>query len=154
MASTGPYASHLQCSRQIATPAPHHSVFTRRMLLLHAQPPMSKHWRHCIEWLQECKIKNGKSRLPHCTQCVCAQMGAQKMRTTHKTKTEFLQLITAAEQTGTDIYLVMSKLGERRKHKSKWHVSLFQQIICTWNIVHCRSEKPWTAYTCTVSSSN
>ena len=34
------------CSRQITTPAPHHSVFYRPDALLAAQPTASKHWRH------------------------------------------------------------------------------------------------------------
>ena len=33
-------------SRQIATPAPHHSVFYRPDALPAAQPTASKHWRH------------------------------------------------------------------------------------------------------------
>ena len=33
------------CSRQIATPAPHHSVFYRPDALPAAQPTVSKHWR-------------------------------------------------------------------------------------------------------------
>jgi len=33
-------------------------------------------------------------------------------------------------------YLVMSKLGEWRKHDSKRHVSLLQQVICTRYIIH------------------
>jgi len=32
-------------SRHATTPAPHHSIFTGRMLF-HAQPTVSKHWRH------------------------------------------------------------------------------------------------------------
>ena len=34
------------CSRQITTPAPHHSVFYRPDALPDAQPTASKHWRH------------------------------------------------------------------------------------------------------------
>jgi len=34
------------CSRQIATPAPHHSVFHRPDALPATQPTASKHWRH------------------------------------------------------------------------------------------------------------
>jgi len=34
------------CSRQMTTPAPHHSVFYRPDALLAAQPTASKHWRH------------------------------------------------------------------------------------------------------------
>ena len=34
------------CSRQITTPAPHHSVFYRPDALPAAQPTASKHWRH------------------------------------------------------------------------------------------------------------
>ena len=33
-------------SRQITTPAPHHSVFYRPVALPAAQPTASKHWRH------------------------------------------------------------------------------------------------------------
>ena len=35
-------------SRQITTPAPHHSVFYRPCALPAAQPTASKHWRHDI----------------------------------------------------------------------------------------------------------
>jgi len=35
------------CSRQITTPAPHHSVFYWPDALPAAQPTVSKHWRHC-----------------------------------------------------------------------------------------------------------
>ena len=35
-------------SRQITTPAPHHSVFYRPDALPAAQPTASKHWRHSI----------------------------------------------------------------------------------------------------------
>ena len=34
------------CSRQITTPAPHHSVFYRPDAFPDAQPTASKHWRH------------------------------------------------------------------------------------------------------------
>ena len=34
------------CSRQITTPAPHHSVFYRPDALPAAQPTVSQHWRH------------------------------------------------------------------------------------------------------------
>ena len=34
------------CSRQITTPAPHHSVFYRPVALPVTQPTASKHWRH------------------------------------------------------------------------------------------------------------
>ena len=37
-------------SRQITTPAPHHSVFYRPDALPAAQPAASKHWRHCIKY--------------------------------------------------------------------------------------------------------
>ena len=36
-------------SRQITTPAPHHSVFYRPDALPAAQPKASKHWRHNVE---------------------------------------------------------------------------------------------------------
>ena len=36
------------CSRQITTPAPHHSVFYRPDALPAAQPTVSKHWGHTI----------------------------------------------------------------------------------------------------------
>ena len=36
------------CSRQITTPAPHHSVFYRPDALPAAQPIASKHWRHKV----------------------------------------------------------------------------------------------------------
>jgi len=38
--------SDLPRSRQITTPAPHHSVFCRPDALPAAQPTASKHWRH------------------------------------------------------------------------------------------------------------
>jgi len=53
----------------------------------------------------------------------------------------------------TGTYLVLSLLSEWGKHESKWHMRLFQQIVCTWYIIHCGSEEPRTAYSCTVSSS-
>ena len=37
-------------SRQITTPAPHHSVFYRPDALPAAQPTASKHWRHVSAW--------------------------------------------------------------------------------------------------------
>jgi len=40
------------CSRQITTPASHHSVFYRPDALPAAQPTASKHWRH--KWLKQC----------------------------------------------------------------------------------------------------
>ena len=39
-------------SRQITTPAPHHSVFYRPDALPAAQPTASKHWRHCFKMLK------------------------------------------------------------------------------------------------------
>ena len=39
-------------SRQITTPAPHHSVFYRPDALPAAQPTASKHWRHWIQHSQ------------------------------------------------------------------------------------------------------
>ena len=38
------------CSRQITTPAPHHSVFYRPDALPATQPTASKHWRHQCTW--------------------------------------------------------------------------------------------------------
>ena len=38
------------CSRQITTPAPHHSFFCRPDALPAAQPTASKHWRQCTNW--------------------------------------------------------------------------------------------------------
>ena len=38
-------------SRQITTPAPHHSVFYRPDALPAAQPTVSKHWRHWLHVL-------------------------------------------------------------------------------------------------------
>ena len=37
------------CSRQITTPAPHHSLFYRLDALPAAQPTVSKHWRNIIQ---------------------------------------------------------------------------------------------------------
>ena len=39
------------CSRQITTPATHHSVFYRPDALLAAQPTVSKHWRDNLTYL-------------------------------------------------------------------------------------------------------
>jgi len=39
-------------SRQITTPAPHHSVFNRLDTLPAAQPTVSKHWRQAKLWRQ------------------------------------------------------------------------------------------------------
>ena len=44
--SAGPYCKSAPHSRQITTPAPHHSVFYRPDALPAAQPTVSKHWRH------------------------------------------------------------------------------------------------------------
>ena len=46
------------CSRQITTPAPHHSVFYRPDALPAAQPTVSKHWRHWL--LLSCPITQWK----------------------------------------------------------------------------------------------
>jgi len=43
------------CSRQITTPAPHHSVFYRPDALPAAQPTASKHWRQEIYYWQQIK---------------------------------------------------------------------------------------------------
>jgi len=43
-------------SRQINTPAPHHSVFYRPYALPAAQPTASKHWRHYYFILKICII--------------------------------------------------------------------------------------------------
>jgi len=49
-------------SRQIATPAPHHSVFYRPDALPATQPTASKHWRHSTEgtgcWFIRVKFKH------------------------------------------------------------------------------------------------
>ena len=47
VASAGPYESLHLASRQITTPAPHHSVFYRPDALPAAQPTASK---HCSQW--------------------------------------------------------------------------------------------------------
>ena len=44
------------CSRQITTPAPHHSVFYRLDALPAAQPTASKHWRQPDTILHNCYI--------------------------------------------------------------------------------------------------
>jgi len=41
------------CSRQITTPAPHHSVFYKPDALPAAQPTASKHWRHVTKSVSE-----------------------------------------------------------------------------------------------------
>ena len=43
VASAGTYARSAPCSRQITTPAPHHSVFYRPVALPATQPTVSKH---------------------------------------------------------------------------------------------------------------
>ena len=43
-----PICKSAPCSRQITTPAPHHSVFYRPDALPAAQPTASKHWRPTI----------------------------------------------------------------------------------------------------------
>ena len=50
------------CSRQITTPAPHHSVFYRPDALPAAQPTVSKHWRQIHTYiLKTCKKVNQPS---------------------------------------------------------------------------------------------
>ena len=44
------------CSRQITTPAPHHSVFYRPDALPDAQPTASRHWRH-----NECRAQTSRN---------------------------------------------------------------------------------------------
>ena len=46
------------CSRQITTPAPHHSVFYRPDAFPAAQPTASKHWRQTIPHLATDKWEN------------------------------------------------------------------------------------------------
>ena len=46
------------CSRQITTPAPHHSVFYRPDALPAAQPTASKHWRPTTTTTLEQKTEN------------------------------------------------------------------------------------------------
>ena len=48
------------CSRQITTPAPHHSVFYRPDALPAAQPTASKHWRHA-NMATTCEYQSKKS---------------------------------------------------------------------------------------------
>ena len=57
------------CSRQITTPAPHHSVFYRPDALPATQPTASKHWRHClpVNW-QKNKGKD-KTKHSHTNRC-------------------------------------------------------------------------------------
>jgi len=44
------------CSRQITTPAPHHSVFYRPDALPAAPPTASKHWKQSKHWSQWSKV--------------------------------------------------------------------------------------------------
>jgi len=77
VASAGPYASPPR-SRQITTPAPHHSIFTGVFTdaLPAAQPTASKHWRHStahntpwliqyrvpwLHWQHWCTVKHTSS---------------------------------------------------------------------------------------------
>ena len=51
-------------SRQITTPAPHHSVFYRPDALPAAQPTLSKHWRHIFRpWFRLCSARENKENL-------------------------------------------------------------------------------------------
>ena len=66
------------CSRQITTPAPHHSVFYRPDALPAAQPTVSKHWRQIHTYiLKTCKKVNQPSRqhtdytMPGCSAHIC-----------------------------------------------------------------------------------
>ena len=51
-------------SRQITTPAPHHSVFYRPDAPPAAQPTASKHWRHCISHSTQNKLFRRHSSQP------------------------------------------------------------------------------------------
>jgi len=75
------------CSRQIAMPAPHHSIFYRLDALPAAQPIASKHWRSQLnigmgkfvhKWLLRLKkiktTENVSLFLVHCSFC-CTLMG-------------------------------------------------------------------------------
>ena len=48
-------------SRQITTPAPHHSVFYRSDALLAAQPTASKHWRQPSKHWRQLNKKNKRT---------------------------------------------------------------------------------------------
>ena len=63
VASAGPYAP---CSRQITTPAPHHSVFYRLDAFPAAQPTASKHWRQCTIRQFQCTLGTNQSISPAC----------------------------------------------------------------------------------------
>ena len=56
------------CSRQITTPAPHHSVFYRPDALPATQPTASKHWRHLYQKYSQI-IHMCVLLLQHLTQC-------------------------------------------------------------------------------------
>ena len=64
------------CSRQITTPAPHHSVFYRLDALSAAQPPASKHVKYIF--ICECRYRDSVATspwkstgpLPRCYKCV------------------------------------------------------------------------------------
>jgi len=51
------------CSRQITTPAPHHSVFYRPDALPATQPTASQHWRHIHHHINSHKSNNIESQL-------------------------------------------------------------------------------------------
>ena len=63
VASAGPYAP---CSRQITTPAPHHSVFYRPDAFPAAQPTASKYWRQCTIRQFQCTLGSNQSISPAC----------------------------------------------------------------------------------------
>jgi len=81
-------------SREITTPAPHHSVFYRPDALPAAQPTASKHWRHSNHTATRIRIQTAGLVFGGTGLCSCRVTGVDGSCTKHLT-VEFYMVIYA-----------------------------------------------------------
>ena len=104
-------------SRQITTPAPHHSVLYRPDALPAAQPTASKHWRHVLCFQQEIK---------HQTRCAISISKALTagLRETFSRRVWFTAWVAAAAMFTSYPWQLMTSRSVRRQYSTKLPVDV------------------------------
>ena len=118
-------------SRQITTPAPHHSVFYRPDALPAAQPTASKHWRHQANSIRSAEIKNQlkgalrpAARMRYDPQRVCLARLEEKQKFTKRIRRLFQR---------EHRWRVRPETWDpdtSRSHRSKWTWWRLYQLAC------------------------
>ena len=135
-------------SRQITTPAPHHSVFYRPDALPAAQPTASKHWRHQANSIRSAEIKHQlkgalcpAARMRYDPQRVCLARLEEKQKFTKRIRRLFQR---------EHRWRVRPETWDpdtSRSHRSKWTWWRLCQLACAaakTDLHHTTKQHPQT----------